>query len=473
MTSASAASRAEQRFDPKFATNGDTQGASILVEALGAQDVSQGSEEENKNPEIREMIGRDTMITPSGPYNGDPGGSIFVRENLAKNYWDSFRINVHPEQTFAFQTLGRSVIEEAYKIAGESVLRRDFDGAVDITLRRPDPFILLEDLGWGILDNLAKDNRLNVGKFEHFSEDLVQEIESKIMQYGPENIAAIVMNRPHNPTGKEIGVEETRRFMQMMDRINEKFGTDIHVIFDVPYVFGCDVGEDEHGPYLKTGLENVLNENWKTKWVVCNTMGKELALAAHGMANVACSPTYPIERLIKRTVNNGKGIARNDQFVINAADYLGNDNYSALKWQNRSELHDKYVAGSRALAGLLPNNMLPGGPNMLLETAQFNRCDFEGRVFDGRYGKWTIGESGNVTRDLVTCLGHEFNVVPVAQPFLNAAFDNSIFLRFAKKMTPDRLIPAIEDAHKGLCAISGKSSSELGRLVDGRTLVAT
>lgn len=411
---------------------GDTQGAATLAKKLGLPyDQSQGAELKPKSRAADYIISKAKL---KGLYNGHVGGKDYVKEAVAHDFKTSNRIMVSPENCFMFQQLGRSIIEEAFKTASSNHMSKNIK-----------PYILLEGLGWGPLTTLAEHNFLKVAFYDPYAPTLASAIKAAAEKVGPENVSAITINRPKNPDSKETTREEIIDVFQTLDELNAYPNVDITAIIDIPYSYAAPQITDRYGRYLKTGFEDVLDDRWDTKWLVARSASKEVGAASIGLTFTGVSQNYPVKELTSRVAMNGKGLTNTSPKLLNnVADLLIQDQLNDIKWENRSDLREKYAENRIISENALPENIVPGGVNMLT-LHEFKADDLIGhRVIGDKYGLWEIKSR----HDVMEYLAHEFNVAVVGMSY--SGRPGSIYIRSAQRDMPEKFGPGTEQLVKGI-----------------------
>lgn len=420
-------------WQPDWANDGPTQGTASLVDMIRADgrhvvDAGQGAELPLPKGDLRNLLTQQTNVVLGGLYNTKTGGDSFVRESAAHYINSFYRIPVTRDNTFIYQGLGRAGVKLLLEKALAPHRNKNYQ-----------PILIMPDLHWPTLSEIANDQGMKVAGYDHANPDLSAAVRDVLDVVNPAHVVAVLLNYPLNPTSRGIDAAQMTAFMTAMDQINSAKGANIHVILDMPYSYACPPGEDEKGRFLKTGVEHVFDKKWKT--VVSGIISFSKFLSAAPLGTSILFTFGDARDLSRRLSVGGLGIARNDLYIRSLAKVI-DGTHDELLWAHNDALRKKYVLNREALEKAFGERVYPGMPNVLsLVTIPggevFGRtvmcCDGEKRVLKNGY-------------DVVEFLANNHGIAVVA----NGVKDGNLLMRIAQREEYEAFGPGLKSLVAGL-----------------------
>lgn len=380
------------------------------------------------------------IILETGSYHTVPGGSLTVsqkemmstKEKTAGYMRDIWRLPANTQNTHLLAGLGRSLCDLSYhQMAFEHLENRT---------ENYKPILGIAEEHWGTLSALAKDQHLAIKTFDNRNPNPDDAILAFLDSHNPRHIAGLSLTYPLNPTSQEISAEQMSRVFQRVSDLNRQDGVDIHILCDMPYAFACDTAQDSRGTYLKTGLENTLDDIDNVHYMIAFSTSKLLSMSKTGQS-ILTVDAKRAQKIADRLCNNGHGLARTDALSANIAELLGGGKQDVL-WGRKALLKEKYAQNDRPLESAFGEGLVPGG-NGMLKLIEVNASEIFNRVVTCCDGQNRVLRDG---KDVATFLANEFDAAVV--PF--GERDGKLRIRVAKRENPDKFSTLVENVNKGM-----------------------
>lgn len=423
---------------------GATQGTAVLVSRLRAAgahviDGGQGAALALDTGEPLYKVLNQNISIGTGPYNTSAGGDDFVRNAAFEYMHDVYRVPATKQSAFLNQALGRANVELMMRESAHDKIANIMDG----TLAPGKLYTMMSREHWANLSASANNNNLQLHTFDNRNPNIDEAVITSLKSVDKRYLSALLLNYPKNPTAQEASPTQIKNIINYVQDANQQEGVDIHMIFDVPYAFAAEAGRDEKGPYLKSGLQHVLDDVQGLNWSVVVSFSKLFALAKSG-ATILTVNEERAKDIGTKLCQNGMGLSQLSSFTHNVAGIIGRGNRTML-WDRKGELREQFIANRAALEAAFPNNIVPGSANML-SLLEFDMKEIFGRVVQCHDNQERVLKDGF---DVVTYLANEFGAAAV-----NAGVEGDKFkLRIAGREKAENFSHLVYNLKEGMQAI--------------------
>lgn len=397
-----------------------------------AYNFGQGAEIDQPQGKIAEILAEKTatFTSPAYPMNG---GSDAVREAVSAWVKRMFAVNATKTNSFVFGCQGRASLDTLFKMTAHEARQKNV----------ANPTVLIGNTHWPMLDQHAKLLGLGLQAYEMKPDNFPAVILDALQQDTDNNIQAVYVNSPDNPTGIRRPASQIKALMDGLETVNiareKNRQALVRIIFDTPYFMACEQRGTDAPSLLDAGYDNVLdNDALITPWFVDISFSKAYGFATPGLHTVITHPKYAknFSDVVNTVYGNGLEIG----FAEKVTRILAPEN-DAEALAHFGMLKEKYTKNKETLAQSFGEYIVQGDPNMtcLMELPQ----DFFGRKVQGKAVNtvYTI----NDMNDFLEYCGWEKNVV-----FVN---NGGHLARIAMAMKPENFLKGVKAFREAFDAV--------------------
>ncbi len=336
-------------------------------------------------------------------------------------------IETQNSTSFAMQTLGREGLDESLRL----IAKQWGYGA--------NTAVLMPDTSWPMVPDLLQDYGLTSVPYNMQRGQYAANIAAALAANN--NIAAVYLNSPHNPTGLRLTATDFAEIFAVLDAHNSSpamraLGKKVTLILDNPYFHAASAGQssllDFGGEAFK--LERI------TPWVSVQSFSKAWGTAQPGFTLLCCHPSLAkaFNTRLTRTV-----MLSYDKNFYGAILHCLQPAQDAACLSHFSDLRQKYVQNRAALEAAFgvnkpsPATCLDGDAGMTA-LLRLDSNQFFNRQVSGKDNKpMTLAN----TNDLIEWLANKAGVVTV-----NNGLDSegNALLRLAAAAQPAQYAQAVQ-----------------------------